>query len=102
MEREIRYCTTDDGVRIAYAVSGDGPVTLVHAPNLFHSILQTEQLPSRQRWMEQLLPHFRVLRYDPRGTGMSQLEVDDVSPEAWVADLLAVIDKGSNGPVAIF
>ena len=28
MEREVRYCTTSDGVRIAYSVEGEGPPLL--------------------------------------------------------------------------
>jgi len=31
MEREVRYCTTEDGVRIAYCVEGKGPPLVVVA-----------------------------------------------------------------------
>jgi class 3 adenylate cyclase/pimeloyl-ACP methyl ester carboxylesterase len=101
-EREIRYCTTEDRVSIAYATSGDGEITLVHTPNSFISLLQMEQLPSRRDWTRLLNARFRFVRYDQRGTGMSQRDVADLAPNTWTRDLRAVVDSLGGTPVAIF
>lgn len=100
MEREIRYAITSDNVRIAYAESGDGP-TMVQVPNLFLSSIHTENLPSRKHFADLLAARFRYVRFDHRGTGMSQRDVGDLSPDRWLNDMDAVIDK-LNGPIVVF
>jgi DNA-binding CsgD family transcriptional regulator/pimeloyl-ACP methyl ester carboxylesterase len=88
---DIQYATTADGVRVAYAVSGAGPV-LVHMPNLGVGMLQAERaIVERGRWSDLLARRFTLVRYDARGTGYSQREVDDVSLEGHLLDLEAVV-----------
>ena len=89
MEGEVRYCTTEDGVRIAYCVEGEGPALLV-CPYFVESFSYEEV----QTWdfFEKLLGEGRQLvRYDMRGTGLSQRDVVDISNEALVLDLEAVV-----------
>lgn len=93
MEIPIQYVTTTDRVRIAYAVSGAGPA-LVHMPNLGVSMLELERrLPERARWSELLSQLFTLVRYDARGTGYSQREVEDVSVDGHLLDLEAVVSR---------
>ena len=90
-KQEIRYCTTTDGVRLAYATIGEGP-PLVKASNwLTHLDLEWES-PIWRHWWAELSRHNRVVRYDERGNGMSQREVPHVTFETWVHDLETVID----------
>lgn len=92
MQRDIRYCTTEDNVRIAYSVSGQGQRWFVHTPNLLTAALAAETIPGRTSWTRNLEQHFRLLQYDPRGTGFSQRHAEDLSIEALVRDLEAVIE----------
>jgi DNA-binding winged helix-turn-helix (wHTH) protein/pimeloyl-ACP methyl ester carboxylesterase len=89
--QEIRYCTTSDGVRLAYASIGSGP-PLVKASNwLTHLDFEWES-PLWRHWWAGLSAHHRVIRYDERGNGMSQRDVSNVSSETWVRDLESVVD----------
>jgi Adenylate cyclase, family 3 (some proteins contain HAMP domain) len=90
MEREVRYCTTDDGVRIAYCVEGEGP-PLVSCPHLFESFSLEHLFPQLQEIRRLFGEGHQVVRYDMRGTGLSQRDVADVSHKALVLDIEAVV-----------
>ena len=89
--QEIRYCTTSDGVRLAYATSGHGP-PLVKASNWLTHLDYEWGSPIWRHWYAALSRHHRLVRYDERGNGMSQRDVDDVSFDTWVRDLETVVD----------
>jgi pimeloyl-ACP methyl ester carboxylesterase/DNA-binding winged helix-turn-helix (wHTH) protein len=89
--QEIRYCTTSDGVRLAYATTGSGP-PLVKASNWLTHLDFEWGSPIWQHWYGELSRHHTLVRYDERGNGMSQRDVDDVSFETWVRDLETVVD----------
>ncbi len=90
MESEARFCTTDDGVRIAYSVEGDGP-HLVCCPDAVGSFGLDHLIDDQMGFWRELWRGRRVVRYDMRGTGLSQRDVDDVSHGALVRDLDAVV-----------
>ena len=99
-EREVRYCTTKDGVRIAYSVSGTG-YPLVRALGWF-SHLEFEALsPLWKATNEALTRQFSYVRYDGRGTGLSDREVADLSLDTFLADLEAVLDATGQSQVAL-
>jgi pimeloyl-ACP methyl ester carboxylesterase/DNA-binding winged helix-turn-helix (wHTH) protein len=89
--QEIRYCTTRDGVRLAYASTGTG-TPLVKASNWLTHLDFEWGSPIWRHWYAELSRHHRLVRYDERGNGMSQRDVDDVSFDTWVRDLEAVVD----------
>jgi pimeloyl-ACP methyl ester carboxylesterase/DNA-binding winged helix-turn-helix (wHTH) protein len=89
--QEIRYCTTSDGVRLAYAMTGSGP-PLVKASNWLTHLDFEWGSPIWRHWYAELSRHHRLVRYDERGNGMSQRDVDDVSFDTWVRDLETVVD----------
>jgi len=91
MEQEIRFCTTSDGVRIAYAAVGEGP-PLVHVPGWISHLELDWLLPQSREIWESYAHHFRVIRMDKRGTGLSDRNVGDYSLEARVRDLEALAD----------
>jgi len=90
-EGEVRYCTTEDGVRIAYTETGEG-TPLVSCPHLFESFTLDHLFPPLAEIRRRFGEGHRVVRYDMRGTGLSQRDVDDVSHAALVRDLEAVVD----------
>jgi adenylate cyclase len=111
LEQEIRYFFSFDGVRIAYATVGSGPPLVLAATYLRH--LEYEwQSPVWQHWLEALASDHTLIRYDERACGLSDWNVSDISFEAWVRDLEALVDHlglegfpimalSQGGPVAI-
>jgi class 3 adenylate cyclase len=111
MEQQIRFCTTSDGVRIAYATVGQGP-PLVKAANWLNHLEFDWESPIWGHLMRGLAENRLLVRYDERGTGLSDRQVEDTSFERWVSDLGAVVDAAGldrfallgisqGGPVAI-
>jgi pimeloyl-ACP methyl ester carboxylesterase/DNA-binding CsgD family transcriptional regulator len=87
----IRFCTTPDGVRIAYAASGSGP-PLVKAANWMSHLEFDWNSPVWRHWLTALSASHTLVRYDERGLGLSDWDVDDFSLDAWVQDLETVVD----------
>jgi pimeloyl-ACP methyl ester carboxylesterase/DNA-binding CsgD family transcriptional regulator len=91
VKQQIRFCTTDDGVRIAYATTGAGP-PLVKASNWLSHLEFDWDSPVWRHWLTELSRDHTLLRYDKRGCGLSDWNVAELSFEAWVHDLETVID----------
>ena len=91
MEPRIRFCTSADGTRIAYATMGSGP-PLVVISGWPDSVELDWQHPTIRAFLEGMGRGRLLVRFDRRGVGASQREVDDFSLEAQVADLAAVVD----------
>ena len=70
MEREVRYCTTDDGVHIAFSSSGKG-YPLVRTLGWFSHLEFEAHSPLWRGMNEALSSRFQYIRYDGRGTGLS-------------------------------
>jgi len=100
LSQEIRYCRTRDGVEIAYAVTGQGP-TLIKAANWMSHLEYDWESPIWRHWIEGLSHRHRLVRYDERGNGLSDRDVDDLSFESWVADLESVVDAAGADRFAL-
>jgi len=91
VEPRIRYAQTEDGISIAFGSVGSGP-PLVLLPTIPFSYFQLEwKIPEYQTVFEALAEHVQLVQYDARGTGLSQREVVDVSLDAMLQDLQAVV-----------
>jgi pimeloyl-ACP methyl ester carboxylesterase/DNA-binding winged helix-turn-helix (wHTH) protein len=91
LRQDVRFCRTPDGVRLAYAWTGTGP-PLVKAANWLTHVEYDLETPVWRHWYRDLSTGHRLLRYDERGCGLSDTEVDDFSVDAWVDDLETVVD----------
>jgi class 3 adenylate cyclase/predicted alpha/beta hydrolase family esterase len=89
--QEIRYCRAADSVRLAYAISGQGP-PLVKTGNWLNHLEYDWESPAWGHFFVGLSREHRLIRYDPRGTGLSDWDVPDLSLDAWVNDVAAVVD----------
>jgi DNA-binding winged helix-turn-helix (wHTH) protein/pimeloyl-ACP methyl ester carboxylesterase len=89
--QEIRFCATADKVRIAYATVGSG-FPLVKVANCFNHLDFEWGSPIWRHWVRDFANGYSIVRYDGRGNGLSEWEVDDISFEAWVHDLETVVD----------
>ena len=87
----IRYVRTSDGVRLAWAEIGTGMPLVKAATWLTHLEYDLES-PVWQHWTHFFADHFRYIRYDERGCGMSDWDVRDLSLDRRVADLETVVD----------
>lgn len=92
--QRIRYLRASDGVRVAWAEAGAGPV-VVKASNWLTHLEYDWQSPIWQHWMRFWSGHFRFVRYDERGCGMTEREASDLSFERSVADLASVIEAAA-------
>jgi pimeloyl-ACP methyl ester carboxylesterase len=97
----ISYARSADGVSLAFTMAGDGPA-LVFVPWVPFSNLRMEwQNPLLGSAFEQLARRLTLVHYDGRGTGHSQRDVTDLSLEAMVSDLEAVIDRAGLAQVSL-
>lgn len=90
-DQEIRYFLSQDHVRIAYAIVGKGPPLVWTATFLRHLEFDW-QSPIWQHWLAALASRYTLIRYDERACGLSDWDVSDISFEAWVRDLEALVD----------
>ncbi len=91
LEQRIRFCSSHDGVRLAYATTGVGP-PLVKAANWLTHLEFDWHSPIWKHWISELSRDHTFIRYDERGCGLSDWDVDDFSLDAWVHDLETVVD----------
>lgn len=109
--QRVRFCRAPDGVRIAYAVHGEGPPLLVSTCWLSHLQFDWES-PVWRHFLDDLGRFATVIRYDERGHGLSDWDVEDHTLPARLGDLEAVADAAGydrfalmamaqGGPVAI-
>ena len=101
MEQKIRFCRSRDGVQLAYASSGEGP-PLVKVANFLTHLEYDWRSPVVQPFLLELNRGRTLVRYDPRGCGLSDRNVEDLSLDAWVADLEAVVDAAGVDRFPLF
>ena len=97
----ILFAPTEDGVRIAYTVIGNGP-PLVCAPGWVSHVELGAQASQMGAFARRLARHCRVVTYDGRGTGLSDRNVDDLSLRMRVKDLEAIAAQVPEERFAIF
>jgi pimeloyl-ACP methyl ester carboxylesterase/DNA-binding SARP family transcriptional activator len=109
--QQIRFCRTSDGVRIAYAKVGSGP-PLVRATHWLNHVEFERESPVWRHWTEAFASDHTFIRYDDRGSGLSDWDVPKLDFEGFVKDLEAVVDalgldrfpligSSKGGPIAI-
>jgi class 3 adenylate cyclase/pimeloyl-ACP methyl ester carboxylesterase len=100
-EQDIRFCQTPDGVRLAYSRIGRGP-PLIKTGNWMTHLEYDLESPIWRHLYRELAREHALVRYDARGNGLSDWDVDDVSFEAFVRDLETVADAAGVERFALF
>ena len=90
-EQAIKFCTTRDGVRVAYSVIGTGPLIVRVLGHFTHLEVEWEW-PDMRRFWDELAEQHTVVRYDGRGIGLSDRYAGDFTEETRQLDLEAVLD----------
>jgi class 3 adenylate cyclase len=111
MAPRIQYAQTEDGLSIAFWTMGEG-VPYVMFQNIPYSHVQLESQYGFQDFYDKVAAKRKLIRFDFRGMGMSDREVESFSVESWLLDLDAVVDRlgletfvigapNMSGPLAI-
>ena len=101
MEQTIRFVSARDGVKLAYARSGTGPVLVRTSTWLTHLEYDWES-PVWRPWFAFLASNRALVRYDPRGCGLSDWMAADLSFEMQVEDLESIVDAARLEHFALF
>jgi pimeloyl-ACP methyl ester carboxylesterase/DNA-binding CsgD family transcriptional regulator len=92
LKHETRFCTSPDGVGLAYAIDGYGP-PLVKASNWMTHLDYERESPVWRHWVKELSRGRTLIRYDERGCGLSDRQFDGTPTlDTYVGDLAAVVD----------
>ena len=91
LHQQVRYLRTSDGLKMAWAEAGEGPV-VVKAANWLSHLEADWDSPIWRHWIRLFSDHFRFVRYDERGCGMTDWNIGNLSLGRWVEDLEAVVD----------
>jgi DNA-binding CsgD family transcriptional regulator/pimeloyl-ACP methyl ester carboxylesterase len=97
----ISYARGADGVSLAFTVTGSGPALVLVPWVPFSNFRMEWQNPLLNGVFEQMAGRLTLVHYDGRGTGHSQRDVTDLSLEAMVSDLGAVIDRAGLAEVSL-
>jgi class 3 adenylate cyclase/pimeloyl-ACP methyl ester carboxylesterase len=98
---KVNYCRAPDGVRLAYATVGSGP-PLVKTANWMNHVEYDWESSDIRHLFGALARDFSLLRYDARGNGLSDWDVEDLSLDAWVSDLETVVDAAGLDRFPLF
>jgi pimeloyl-ACP methyl ester carboxylesterase/AraC-like DNA-binding protein len=90
-EQVVGYCAGSDGTRLAWSAVGAG-MPLVKTANWLNHIEFDWRSPVWRHWLTELTRENLLIRYDERGNGLSDWDTSDLSFEAFVDDLEAVVD----------
>jgi class 3 adenylate cyclase/pimeloyl-ACP methyl ester carboxylesterase len=89
--QEIQFCLTPDGVQLAFARTGNGP-PLVKTGNWMTHLEFDFESPIWRGLYRELSRDHTLIRYDTRGNGLSDRDVEEVYQDLFVSDLETVVD----------
>jgi pimeloyl-ACP methyl ester carboxylesterase/tRNA A-37 threonylcarbamoyl transferase component Bud32 len=98
--QEIRFCTTADGVNLAYSVVGSGPF-LVRVLGHFTHLEMEWEWPELRRFWEELAQRHTLVRYDGRGIGLSDPYAGEFTEDTRQLDLEAVLNAAGADTAAL-
>jgi DNA-binding winged helix-turn-helix (wHTH) protein/pimeloyl-ACP methyl ester carboxylesterase len=90
--QSISFCRTSDGVNVAVAKAGEGP-PLLKTANWLNHLEYDWQSPVWSPMLRRLAARFQLIRYDGRGNGLADHDVEDISFAGFERDLAAVVDN---------
>ena len=99
LDQKIRYCRTSDGVRIAYAVVGEG-TPIVRSLGWYTHLEVEWSSPLGRSFWQRLSRNHQLIRYDGRGMGLSE-STTEFSAENRLKDLEAVVEAAGLDQFAL-
>ena len=101
LPQDLRFCTTRDGVRLAHAATGSGPPLVRAGTWLSHLECDVAEEDSSAR-IRAFSKRYTYIRYDSRGTGLSDRHIATIQFEDLIADLEAVVQAHKLERFALF
>ena len=101
MRPDTKYARSGD-VRIAYQITGSGPIDMVSAPGTVSHLDLAWDWPATARYIERLSSFCRLIRFDKRGTGLSDRPTNAATLEERIDDIRAVMDAAGSKDAVIF
>ncbi len=101
MRPKVHYAKSGD-ISIAYQVTGNGPIDLVRVPGWISNIDYDWEYPPYARLIERFSQFSRYIRFDKRGTGLSDREVGYPTLEQRMDDVRAVMDAAGSERAVLF
>ncbi len=101
VEQQINFCTAPDGCTIAYASIGHGP-PVVRAPNWLSHLEYDWESPVWRHMLRDISRDHILIRFDQRGTGLSDWRVPEITFESMVSDLAMVADAAGLERFALY
>jgi class 3 adenylate cyclase/pimeloyl-ACP methyl ester carboxylesterase len=101
LQQRVRYCTSTDGVHLAYATIGKG-LPVLKAPNWLNHIEYEWQTPVWGPFLSEFAQHCSLTRFDQRGNGLSDWDVEEISQDRMIDDMRAVADAAGMEKFALF
>jgi class 3 adenylate cyclase/pimeloyl-ACP methyl ester carboxylesterase len=102
VKQEVKYCRAPDGVRLAYSKVGRGPLLVKTANWMNHLEFDWEDGSVNAHLFVALARRRTLLRYDARGNGLSDWDVETMSLDTWVTDLETVLDAAGIERAPVF
>ena len=99
---DIHYTQTEDGVNVAYAVVGEGPLDLLSIPGFVSHMEVLWEAPNAERYFGRLASFARLIMFDKRGQGLSDRPPTPPTLEQSVADARAVLDAVGSERAAVY
>ncbi|NSY40292.1 alpha/beta fold hydrolase [Leisingera sp. ANG59] len=101
LQQRVKYCSSPDGTHLAYTTIGSGPPVL-KAPNWINHIEYEWQSPVWGQFLTEFAGNCSLTRFDQRGNGLSDWEVEEISDDRMIDDMLAVADSAGLDRFALF
>jgi pimeloyl-ACP methyl ester carboxylesterase len=98
--QSIQFCQTPDQINIAYSRIGEG-LPIVRSLGWFTNLEMEWQYITSRRFWQQMASEHEIVRYDGRGIGVSDREVEELSLETRLSDLETVINATGHKQVAL-
>lgn len=101
LKQRVQYATSADGTQIAWASVGDG-VPVLKAPNYLNHIEYEWTSPFWGPFLAEFARRHRLVRFDQRGNGLSDWDVERLSFDSMIEDMEAVVEAAGLGRFVLF
>ena len=99
--QNIQFCVSEGDVQIAYSSIGKG-FPILKAPNWLNHIEYEVRSPLWSPFLKSFSEKYELIRFDQRGNGLSDWEVEEISEDSMITDMRAVVDSTNINNFAIF
>lgn len=101
IQQRISFCTGSDGTQLAWASIGSGPAVF-KSPNWMNHLDYDWRTPIHGPLFAGLARRHRLVRFDQRGNGLSDWDLDTLSEDAMIHDMETVVQAAGLDRFILF